>query len=164
MSYTKTNWVNGSTPLSADNMNHIETGIKDAHDDLATLTSNVYTKSEVYTKAESDAGDKKYIDPTNKTSYSQRIGTGSYPGSYSITATSDCFVSVEASYPINADGLYELMYIILDGVTLFDVFVYRTSSRNAKVNYLIPVKSGQVLKFEHIASQVDVSGYIFKTI
>ncbi len=29
VSYTKTNWVNGSTKLNADNMNHIEKGIGD---------------------------------------------------------------------------------------------------------------------------------------
>ena len=32
MAYTKTNWSNGETALSDVNMNHIETGIKDAHD------------------------------------------------------------------------------------------------------------------------------------
>lgn len=31
MSYTKTNWVNGSTPVNANNMNHIEDGIFNAY-------------------------------------------------------------------------------------------------------------------------------------
>lgn len=53
MAYDKTTWTNDTTALSQNNLNHMETGIKDAHDDLATLASNVYTKSEVYTKAES---------------------------------------------------------------------------------------------------------------
>lgn len=41
MAYTKTTWVNGTTALSADNMNHIETGIKDAHDDIAEIKSDI---------------------------------------------------------------------------------------------------------------------------
>ena len=32
ISYTKTNWVNNVTKLNADNMNHIEDGIKNASD------------------------------------------------------------------------------------------------------------------------------------
>lgn len=52
MAYEKTTWTNDTTALSQNNLNHMEGGIKDAHDDLATLASNVYTKSEVYTKAE----------------------------------------------------------------------------------------------------------------
>lgn len=39
MSYTPTNWVGNDTPLSAANMNKIENGVKEAHDqgDLVTL-------------------------------------------------------------------------------------------------------------------------------
>ena len=47
MAYTKTTWTDGSTPLSADNMNHIEIGIKDNEDAILSLTSDVYTKDEV---------------------------------------------------------------------------------------------------------------------
>ena len=32
MAYTRTNWVSGSTPLSADNMNNIEDGIEELVD------------------------------------------------------------------------------------------------------------------------------------
>ena len=42
MAYTKTTWITGSTPLSANNMNKIETGIKDAHDLLAAIWQTVY--------------------------------------------------------------------------------------------------------------------------
>ena len=41
--YTKTPWSNGSTAVSANNMNHIEDGIYDAHEAL----ENVYMKSEI---------------------------------------------------------------------------------------------------------------------
>lgn len=44
MAYTPTDWQNGETSLSARNMNHIEQGIKDAHDALA----NMYTKEEIF--------------------------------------------------------------------------------------------------------------------
>lgn len=38
MAYTKTIWTNDSgEPLDAANLNHIETGIGDAHDDIATI-------------------------------------------------------------------------------------------------------------------------------
>ena len=42
MAYTKTTWITGSTPLSATNMNHIETGIEDAHDLIAALWNVLY--------------------------------------------------------------------------------------------------------------------------
>lgn len=34
ISYEKTNWVNGSTAINADNLNKIETGIKNATDEV----------------------------------------------------------------------------------------------------------------------------------
>ena len=40
MAYTPTAWVNGTTPaLNATNLNKIEGGIEDAHDDIATLNA-----------------------------------------------------------------------------------------------------------------------------
>lgn len=37
MAYTKTTWVNGSAPaINATNLNKVETGIKEAHDNLAS--------------------------------------------------------------------------------------------------------------------------------
>lgn len=43
MAYTKKTWVKGNTPLSAENFNHMEQGIADAHTDIAQLNSD--TKS-----------------------------------------------------------------------------------------------------------------------
>lgn len=43
MAYTKKTWVKGSTPLSAENFNHMEQGIDDAHSSIAQLNSD--TKS-----------------------------------------------------------------------------------------------------------------------
>ena len=38
MAYTKTNWINGVTPISADNLNNIENGIEENENDI---TENV---------------------------------------------------------------------------------------------------------------------------
>lgn len=40
MAYTKKTWVKGSTPLSAENFNHMEQGIADAHSSIAQLNSD----------------------------------------------------------------------------------------------------------------------------
>jgi hypothetical protein len=36
MAYVKTNWVNGLTPVNSTNLNKIEVGIDEAHQDIAT--------------------------------------------------------------------------------------------------------------------------------
>lgn len=42
MAYEPTNWTNGSgEPISAENLNHIETGISDAHEDIDNISSNL---------------------------------------------------------------------------------------------------------------------------
>ena len=41
MAYTKTTWVDGITPLSAANFNHMETGIADAHDGIASCEQSI---------------------------------------------------------------------------------------------------------------------------
>ena len=41
MAYTKKTWVKGSTPLSAENFNHMEQGIADAHTDIEQLNSDM---------------------------------------------------------------------------------------------------------------------------
>ena len=43
MAYTKKTWVSGETPLSAENMNHIEQGVADAHNDISSLNTNKTT-------------------------------------------------------------------------------------------------------------------------
>lgn len=44
MAYTKKTWVKGSTPLSAENFNHMEQGIADAHSSIAQLNSDMDNK------------------------------------------------------------------------------------------------------------------------
>ena len=41
ISYINTNWVNNVTKLNADNMNHIEDGIKNASDAINVLKSDI---------------------------------------------------------------------------------------------------------------------------
>ncbi len=41
MAYTKKTWVKGSTPLSAENFNHMEQGIADAHTEITQLNSDI---------------------------------------------------------------------------------------------------------------------------
>ena len=41
MAYTKKTWVKGNTPLSAENFNHMEQGIDDAHSSIAQLNSDM---------------------------------------------------------------------------------------------------------------------------
>lgn len=48
MAYTKKTWVKGNTPLSAENFNHMEQGIADAHTDIAQLNSERAFLSKVF--------------------------------------------------------------------------------------------------------------------
>jgi hypothetical protein len=41
MAYTKTTWVNGETPLNADNLNNIEGGIKDNETSIGNITGKI---------------------------------------------------------------------------------------------------------------------------
>ena len=46
MAYTKKTWVKGSTPLSAENFNHMEQGIADAHTEITQLNSDLNNRIE----------------------------------------------------------------------------------------------------------------------
>lgn len=47
MSYTKTQWRNNQSPaINADNLNHIEQGIYDAHSNIETLLPTVTASDE----------------------------------------------------------------------------------------------------------------------
>ena len=46
MAYTKKTWVKGSTPLSAENFNHMEQGIADAHTEITQLNSDKVDKAD----------------------------------------------------------------------------------------------------------------------
>lgn len=41
MAYTKTTWVNGETPINADNLNNIENGIETNTNDINALNTNL---------------------------------------------------------------------------------------------------------------------------
>ena len=40
MAYTKTNWVNNTTPINSTNLNHIEDGIEDVDTRVADIESD----------------------------------------------------------------------------------------------------------------------------
>ena len=48
MAYIKKTWVKGNTPLSAENFNHMEQGIADAHKEITQLNSDM--QSLIYAK------------------------------------------------------------------------------------------------------------------
>ena len=48
MAYTKKTWVKGSTPLSAENFNHMEQGFADAHTEITQLNSERAFLSKVF--------------------------------------------------------------------------------------------------------------------
>ena len=49
MSYTPTQWTNGVTPVSADNMNHIEQGIATLYAEVQSqIVNTVYPVGAVY--------------------------------------------------------------------------------------------------------------------
>lgn len=50
MAYTQKTWVSGETPLSAENMNHIEQGVADAHNDISSLNTKIIHYKDVEIK------------------------------------------------------------------------------------------------------------------
>ena len=45
MSYERTNWVNGETPINADNLNNMEEGILNAHENFDGINTKLYKQS-----------------------------------------------------------------------------------------------------------------------
>ena len=70
LAYTQTNWINGSTPLNATNLNKMESGIYDA-----AAKADTYTGSDVISKlAAEDAANFKVGSLLNVESSNVRIG------------------------------------------------------------------------------------------
>lgn len=83
MAYTKTTWITGSTPLSATNMNHIEQGIKDAHDMIAAITETIFPVGSYY-----------------ETSNSSFNPNGVFAGTWILEKAGQVHVSAGSGYPI----------------------------------------------------------------
>lgn len=82
MAYTKTEWVSGETPLSADNMNHIENGIADLASNVNAL---LVTTWETFTQASVSANATKNFTKTiSKAGYTPIGIIGYYTGSTAI--------------------------------------------------------------------------------
>lgn len=56
--YEKTTWEAGSTALSAENFNHLEKGVEDAHEMLANIFNAIYPVGSIYMSAELDTPTK----------------------------------------------------------------------------------------------------------
>ena len=100
ISYTKTNWVNNVTKLNAENMNHIENGIKNASEELNTKASVDYVNKTHY----GYSGDDLLIIPEGTTTIGEdayaetaykcvvipdsvtSIGNGAFSGCSSLTS------------------------------------------------------------------------------
>ena len=83
MAYTKTTWITGSTPLSATNMNHIEQGIKDAHDMIAAITETIFPVGSYY-----------------ETSNSSFNPNGVFAGTWILEKAGQVHVSAGTGYPV----------------------------------------------------------------
>ena len=100
MAYTKKTWVKGNTPLSAENFNHMEQGIADAHTDIAQLNSDL--KDALVTQyAELNGTGNNYFYVDRKQGY--RL-------SYAILHVYDTgYIRVEAiSQEVNNENCYVL--------------------------------------------------------
>ena len=70
MAYTKTTWINGSPPaLNSTNLNHIEQGIKDAHDLVTALQNAVGSPLVASTVAEMTDTTHIYVYTGSETGY-----------------------------------------------------------------------------------------------
>lgn len=59
MAYTKTTWVNGETPINADNLNNIENGIETNDKKLSqVITGNATVNSTYISSAENNAWER----------------------------------------------------------------------------------------------------------
>ena len=90
MAYTKTNWVNGQTPINATNLNHIEDGIESVEQEIPEVkntqtssTTKVYSCDYVNDKMIDSSGSKyiKFADGTC-------IVWGSYDTAITLSASS----------------------------------------------------------------------------
>ena len=84
MAYTKTTWITGSTPLSANNMNHIEQGIKDAHDMIAAITETIFPVGSYY-----------------ETSNSSFNPNGTFAGTWILEKAGQVHVSAGSGYAVS---------------------------------------------------------------
>ena len=81
MSYDKTIWVDGDTPLSSTNLNKIEQGIEDAHNNK--LDASTYTANDILTKIKTVDGAGSELDADkldgNANAGKPRLGNTNFP-------------------------------------------------------------------------------------
>jgi hypothetical protein len=83
MAYTKKTWVKGNTPLSAENFNHMEQGIADAHTDIAQLNSELLHYSQInFSNLEIQPNTDKFIGIDIPSGYTLVSALASITGEY----------------------------------------------------------------------------------
>lgn len=98
MAYTKTNWNNDTAPaINEDNLNKIENGIYDAHQDIDNL-NNDFNKIKIYNEEEQIIGEFK-----NKALYRKVIITTT---AASINNWKTLTSGLNASEILKVDGYY----------------------------------------------------------
>lgn len=104
MAYEKTTWVNGATALSAENMNHIETGIEDAHTALADKVDKVDGKglsTNDYTTAEKEKLASLQTQSTKIINFVTASGMGE---AYTIGENTINFMAVNDASSLSSTG------------------------------------------------------------
>lgn len=121
MAYTKTNWVDGQTDVSADNMNHIENGIKDVQDRLGDNT--IYYQDGNFYIRDKDGTKTKKLGSSEGTATTSQVLSGATFNSkytsdsddYSIGTMSDYSTNVQTVDTANNSSRDIVEYDIPDG-------------------------------------------------
>ena len=121
MAYTKTNWVNGETALSADNMNKIEQGIYDAHEGLDSASDLLYSSEFV----EGTYGEDYGINLCDESHWAKVGGGPAYGLNYDYVTSADGYIAHSSvpswDYSVNCDikqGLFDYVPIP-EGTSIF---------------------------------------------
>ncbi len=103
MAYTKTNWVNGTTPINATNLNHIENGIESVEQEIPDV-KNTQSNSQTDTYSCDYVEDHFQLKPTIL--YENSTGTIT---SVPLSETVEHFVYIDVSF--RKDNAYNTMRI-----------------------------------------------------
>ena len=110
MAYTRTDWVSGGTPLSADNMNNIEDGIEELNSKFGGLNVVKYQTTITIPSGTSSSVQTKVVDtssviPTGREVFGVICSIGGYPLPYPRSSDGVIGTWVERFY---SDGRVEI--------------------------------------------------------
>ena len=131
MSYTRTNWLESETPLSADNMNNIEDGIEELQDqkvDKVTgkgLSTNDYTTAEKTKLASIESEADVTADAVTYYSY-----TGNNPPTVYSGADQDITLPIGKS---NILGIYKLIFANNSNAIIYGICLVGWEVKNSNL-------------------------------